>query len=170
MDNEILFTESQRFKQWWLWVILLAINGLFLSGVYKQVIVGQQFGDKPMSNTGLLLATGLILLLTFLLINFRLDTIIKKDGIYVRFFPFHLTFKHYNWNNLTKSFVKEYAAISEYGGWGIRLGPFSKGTAYNVSGNKGLQLEFTTNKKLLIGTKKPDELKETLRKIGQLKQ
>jgi hypothetical protein len=170
MDNEILFTESQKFKQWWLWMILLGINGLFLFGVYKQVIGGQQFGDKPISNTGLLITTGLTLLLTFLFINFRLDTIIKKDGIYVRFFPFHMTFKHYNWNSLTKSFVRQYSAISEYGGWGLRLGLFGKGAAYNVSGNKGLQLEFNNNKKLLIGTNKPDELTEALNKIGQLKQ
>jgi hypothetical protein len=170
MDNEILFTESQRFKQWWLWTILLGINGLFLFGVYKQVIDGQQFGDKPMSNIGLLTTTGMTLLLTFLFINFRLDTIIKKDGIYVRFFPFHMTFKHYNWDNLTKSFVRQYSAISEYGGWGLRFGLFGKGAAYNVSGNKGLQLEFNSNKKLLIGTNKPDELTETLNKIGQLKQ
>ena len=170
MDNEILFTESQKFKQWWLWMILLGINGLFLFGVYKQVIGGQQFGDKPISNTGLLITTGLTLLLTFLFINFRLDTIIKKDGIYVRFFPFHINFKHYNWNSLTKSFVRQYSAISEYGGWGLRLGLFGKGAAYNVSGNKGLQLEFNNNKKLLIGTNKADELTEALNKIGQLKQ
>jgi hypothetical protein len=170
MDNEILFTESQRFKQWWLWMILLGINGLFLFGVYQQVIGGQQFGDKPMSDTELLIITGLTLLLTFLFIKFRLDTIIKRDGIYVRFFPFHMTFKHYNWNNLTKSFVRQYSAISEYGGWGLRFGLFGKGKAYNVSGNKGLQLEFNNNKKLLIGTNKPDELTETLNKIGQLKQ
>ena len=170
MDNEILFTERQRFKQLWLWLILLGINGLFLFGVFKQVINGQQFGDKPMSNTGLLIATGLTLLLTILFINFRLDTIIKKDGIYVRFFPLHLKFKHYSWDSLTKSFVRQYSAITEYGGWGLRLGLFGKGKAYNVSGDKGLQLEFANNKKLLIGTNKPDQLTETLNKIGQLKQ
>ncbi|MEO0075774.1 MAG: hypothetical protein ABIK31_06695 [candidate division WOR-3 bacterium] len=60
--------------------------------------------------------------------------------------------------------------MTEYGGWGLRLGLFGKGTAFSVSGNKGLQLEFTDNKKLLIGTNKLDELTETLKKIGQLKQ
>jgi hypothetical protein len=60
--------------------------------------------------------------------------------------------------------------LTEYGGWGLRLGILGKGTAFNVSGDKGLQLEFIDNKKLLIGTKKPEELTETLNKIGQLKQ
>ncbi|RDC56527.1 hypothetical protein DU508_13150 [Pedobacter chinensis] len=170
MTNEILFTERQKFKQWWLWLLLLGINGLFLFGVFKQVIGGQQFGNKPMSNAGLLATTGLMILLTLLFVNFRLDTNIKKDGVYVRFFPFHLKFKHYSWDTLTKSFVRQYSPLIEYGGWGLRLGLFGKGTAFNVSGDKGLQLEFTNKKKLLIGTNKPDELTETLNKIGQLKQ
>lgn len=170
MDNEVLFSERQKFKQWWLWLILFGINGLFLFGVFKQVIGGQHFGNKPMSNTGLLIATGLTILLTLLFINFHLDTQIKKDGIYVRFFPFHIKFKHYAWDGLTKSYVRQYSAITEYGGWGLRLGLLGKGTAYNVSGSKGLQLEFKTNKKLLIGTNKADELTATLNKIGQLKQ
>jgi hypothetical protein len=169
MDKETVYTESQRFKQWRLWLILLGVNGLLFFGVFKQVIGGQQFGDKPMSNTGLLITTGLTLALIVLFINFRLETIIKKDGIYVRFFPFHLKFKHYTWESLTKSFVRQYSPLTEYGGWGLRLGLFGKGTAFNVSGNKGLQLEFINNKKLLIGTNKPEELNESLSKLGQLK-
>jgi hypothetical protein len=170
VNEEILFTERQRYKQWWLWLILLGVNGLFLFGVFKQVIGGQQFGDKPMSNIELLTVTGLTIVSTILFANFRLDTVIKKDGIYVRFFPFHFQFKNYRWETLTKSFVRQYSPISEYGGWGLRFGFFGKGTAYNISGDKGLQLEFTNNKKLLIGTNKPEELTETLKKIGQLKQ
>ena len=169
MDNEVLFTERQRFKQWWLWLILLGINGLFLFGVFKQVIGEQQFGDKPMSNAGLLITTGLTIALTLLFINFRLDTTIKRDGIYVRFFPFHLKFKYYSWDNLTKSYVRQYSPLTEYGGWGLRLGLFGKGTAFNVSGDKGLQLQFRDNKKLLIGTNKADKLTETLNSIGQIK-
>lgn len=167
--NEILFTERQKFRQWWLWLILLGINSFFLFGVFKQVVYGQQFGNEPMSNTGLIVVSGIVILISLLLLNCRLDTIIKKEGIYVRFFPFHLKFKYYAWDRLIKSFVREYSPISEYGGWGLRLGLFGKGTALNISGNKGFQLEFTDNKKLLIGTNKSDELTETLNKIGQLK-
>ncbi|MBE9601319.1 hypothetical protein [Pedobacter sp. MC2016-24] len=71
---------------------------------------------------------------------------------------------------MTKSFVRKYSPLTEYGGWGIRFGLFGQGNAFNVSGNEGLQLEFNDHTKLLIGTKKPAELTETLNKIGQLKQ
>ena len=168
-DAEILFAESQRFKQWWVWLMLLGFNSLFLFGVYKQVLGGHQFGDKPMSNEGLLFATVFNILLTISFYLFRLKTQIKTDGIYVRFFPFHLSFKHFSWENISKSFVRQYNPLGEYGGWGLRFGLFGKGKAYNVSGDQGLQLVFSDNKKLLIGTQKPEELEETLNEIGQLK-
>lgn len=170
MSDVTLFTESQRFRQWWVWSILAVVNGIFVFGIFKQVIGGQQFGSKPMSDTGLLIMSASMMALTVLFINFRLETIIKEDGIYVRFFPFHLKLKYYPWHSLTKCYVRQYSAISEYGGWGLRINLFGKGTAYNVSGNQGIQLEFINNKKLLIGTGKSDELTATLSKIGQLKQ
>ena len=70
MNNEILFTERQRFKQWWLWLILLGVNGLFLYGTIQQLCLGKEFGDKPMSNLGLLLVSGVPILLTVFFYSF----------------------------------------------------------------------------------------------------
>ena len=168
MDKEIVFSERQRFKQWWLWFILLGVNGLFLFGVFIQVIEKQQFGDKPMSDAGLLIVTALFILFTILFLNFRLETQIKKDGIYVRFFPFHLKFRKYEWREISKCHVRQYRPISEYGGWGLR--GFGKNKAINISGNKGLQLEFVDKRKILVGTNNPKELEDALIKIGQIKE
>lgn len=60
----------------------------FLFGVFKQVIGRQQFGDKPIRNVELLIAKGLTIFLTLLFVSLRLDISIKKDRIYVLFFPF----------------------------------------------------------------------------------
>lgn len=168
MNNDILFSERQQFRQWWIWLILLGISGVLLFGVFQQVFAGRQFGNRPMSNAGLLFTFTLTLFLTVLFFILRLDTQIKQSGIYVRFFPFHVSFKEYPWDTISKSFVRQYNPIGEYGGWGLRLGLFGKGKAYNVSGNKGLQIVFTDNRRLLIGTRKPEELKETLIKLGKL--
>ena len=54
-------------------------------GVYNQLITGHPFGDKPISNTGLLFTAALILVITILVLNMPLDSLIKKDGIYVKF-------------------------------------------------------------------------------------
>lgn len=162
MNGEILFSETQRFKQWWLWLLLIGVNVLMLYGVLSQVVNGQPFGDKPASNGQLLTGAAISLLVTIFVLSIRLDTQIKEDGIYVRFFPLQFSYRFFPWNSLLKCYVRTYNPISEYGGWGLRLGLFGKGTAYNISGNEGLQLEFTNGKKLLLGTQKPQELSEVL--------
>jgi hypothetical protein len=170
MSSEVLFCEKQKFTQWWLWLILLSVNSLLLYAVFKQVISGHPIGDRAVSNYALIVIVAFTVLLTILFLRFTLLTQIRKDGIYVKFFPFHLSFRKYGWEEISKAFVRKYNPITEYGGWGIRFGVIGKGKAFNVSGNEGLQLEFYNKKKLLIGTKKPTELAETLRRIRQYKE
>ena len=170
MDNKILFTESQKFKQWWLWLILLGINGFLLYGFYIQLLIKQPFGDKPMSDNGLIVAVFISILVSLLFYTIKLQTIIKDDGIYYRFFPIHKAFRKFIWDRIKLSFIRKYNPITEYGGWGLRFGLMGMGKAVNISGNKGLQLVLTTNSKILIGTNKPDELNEVLSRIGQIKE
>ena len=58
---------------------LLAINGIFIYGVVLQVFAGRQFGDNPMSDAGLVIVAVLLILLSFLVLSFRLDTRINKE-------------------------------------------------------------------------------------------
>jgi hypothetical protein len=86
----------------------------------------------------------------------NLTTEVRADGIYYRFFPFHLRFHRIAAESLVSYEVRTYKPIKDYGGWGIRYGRGSK--AYNVSGNRGVMLEFSDGKRLLIGSQKPDDL------------
>jgi len=169
MEQDYVYKEIQRFTQWWLWLILVVVNLVFTYGFYKQVIAGQPVGDNPMSDAGVTVAMLVSLLLSVFFYTLRLETLIKDDGIYIRFFPFHLKFKHYPWSRINRSYVHIYSPITEYGGWGLRYGMFGTGTAFNVSGNQGLQLEFVDEKKLLIGTNNPMGLSSALKAIGQLR-
>ncbi|MHA8099091.1 hypothetical protein VR479_07345 [Aquirufa aurantiipilula] len=162
-----LFSETQKFNQWWLWVILVGFCAYFLVMAYKQLFQGIAFGDNPMSNEGLWVTTGIFAAIVMLFLNLKLETYIDSKGIYVRFFPFHLTFKFFAFEELEKSYVRKYSPIWEYGGWGLRYGMFGKGKAFNVSGNQGLQLEFKDGSKLLIGTQKPTEIAEVLTHLGK---
>ncbi|HZK64135.1 MAG TPA: DUF6141 family protein [Puia sp.] len=166
MGTQTFFSEKQRFRQTWLWIILIALDAYFLFAVFKRVIGKNSFGDKPMSNEVLLFTIGTMLFLPLFFYILRLDTEINSNGIYIRFFPFHLSYKKYAWDEIEACFVRQYNPIAEYGGWGIRLGLFGKGRAFNVSGNKGIQLVFKNDKKLLIGTSKPEEALEAIKKAG----
>ena len=169
MENKILFTETQQFRQWWVWLLMILLNGLFLYGIYQQVVLQIPFGTNPTSNEGLYIGFAIILTLTLLFWVMKLQTIVKEDGIYVKFFPFHFRYKKYAWDNLSKVYVREYSPITEYGGWGIRFGLFGKGNAYNVKGNQGLQLEIPGKTNLLIGTQQPEVLKAILTQLEQYK-
>jgi len=45
------------------------------------------------------------------------------------------------------------------------MGGKKAGVAYNISGNMGLQLELKNGKKILLGTRKPTELEDVLKKV-----
>jgi hypothetical protein len=170
MESEILFSENQRFSQWWLWLLLIGINGMMLYGIMQQVIFGKPFGDRPGSDAELFIAGAIAGLILVLFISLKLETRITKEGVYVRFRPFHHSFRYYSWASLSKSYIRKYSPILEYGGWGLRYGFYGKGSALNVSGNKGLQLMTIEGKKMLIGTRMPEEITETLKKLNQLKE
>ena len=168
MTTDNLFSERQRFRQIWLWLLIAGVNGIFIYGMISQVYLGHTFGNRPMSNTGLVIATLTMLLIPTLFLLLRLDTAIKQDGIYYRFLPFQFAYKRISWDRISKCFVREYNPIIEYGGWGLRIGLFGKGQAFNVSGNKGLQLIYDNGKRFLLGTQKPEEIKNVLQQLGQL--
>ena len=170
MDNSILYKEKQRFNQWWIWLIIIVVNSVFIYGVFQQIFNGKPFGDKPMSNVSLLIINITFFILSLLFITFNLETIIKADGIYIRFFPIHRKLKFLPWTSLSKVYLRTYSPLKEFGGSGFRYSLTGKGKAYNVSGNNGLQLEFENGKKLLIGTKNPEELLNVLKSLNKVKE
>ena len=94
---------------------------------------------------------------------FKLTTRIDEKGVYYKFFPFHFSLKLISWNEISKAYIRTYNPISDYGGWGLKGGwSKSKGKALNVSGDIGMQLVLKNGKKLLIGTKKENEIKRVL--------
>ncbi|RXK49738.1 DUF6141 family protein [Aquirufa rosea] len=161
-EEQILFTETQRFRKWWIWLILLGVFSSVALGAYRQIQMGIKMGDRPMSDEGIV---SLVISIIFIIVLFyviKLETKITSDGIYLRFFPFHWQFKYYPFENMEKVYVRKYSALLEYGGWGIRYGIFGSGKAFNVSGNQGLQMEMKQGRKVLIGTNKPEELSQIL--------
>ena len=166
-DKEILFKENQRFRQWWIWLPLAVIDVFICYKGFLQLFKNEPFGDHPFDNFGLLFLLCFMLLFNWFFFILRLETAFTKEGIYVRFFPFHLKFKFIDWNIIRQAFIRKYKPLIEYGGWGLRYG-FGR-TAYNISGNEGLQLEYGESSKLLIGTQKAEEMKLALERLGLLR-
>ena len=166
MKNDILFSENQRFSQWWIHTLTIGVFIFASYALIRQVILHHPFIDNPISDKGLIGSWISSLLINFLLFGIRLQTRIKNDGIYIRFFPFMLSFRHYAWDEFSACYVRQYSPLAEFGGWGYRFG--AGGKAFNISGNKGLQMIFKNNKRLLVGTQKPLELENTLSSLGKI--
>jgi len=162
MKNYQGFSETQKFRQWWLWFLFAGIKGVMGFFIVTQVLFGKPFGSKVFDNIFLLIGFLFMLILSLLFFILKLETRISDSGIDVRFFPIQLKFRHYNWEELDQVYLREYSPLSEFGGWGMRYSFLGKGRALNVSGKTGLQLVFKDGRKLLIGTQKSFEIEQLL--------
>ncbi|WP_406656987.1 DUF6141 family protein [Methanolobus sp. ZRKC2] len=156
-EDIIFFREQQKFDQLWLWLLVLLPVAIVWYGAIQQLVFGEAFGNNPTSDNGVLFLLVIFgVLLPVFMLSIRLITEVRSSGLYIRFYPFHLSFKKYQFESIKSYEVCQYNPLRDYGGWGIRFGP--KGRAYNVSGNKGVLLEFRNGKKLMVGSQNPDEL------------
>ncbi len=168
-----LFYEKQELRERTM-ALILPLAGVFLIGFFvyamvRQLVLGKPFGDEPMSDTFLIffgvfyiVLGGLLVMLFF---KGRLITEVRPDGLFVRFHPFHRRFKHYRPDDLAGYDAVTYRPIRDFGGWGIRVGP--RGRAYNISGNRGVQLEFKNGKRLMLGSRKPEAMVTAIQSIAR---
>ena len=154
-----MFSETQRFTQWWLWLVLLVSWGALIYALAT---------EPPQSTLSYIISYGLGLLLPLLFCQMKLKTRIEAEGIYVRFFPFHFREKFYAWDSISACYVRDYSPLKEYGGWGIKYSFNGNGLVYNVAGSVGLQLNFKEGEPVLIGTQKEEEIKAKLVEMGRL--
>ena len=155
-----IFKETQRFTQTWLMVLLV------ISAIVPLIFISKEyFKDKSMTLQEYLTTLAIVFVSLGFIFFFKLTTRIDEFGVHYQFFPFHFSFKKIAWENIEKAYVRNYDAITEYGGWGLKGRLFwkkSKGTAVNVSGNTGLQLELKNGKKILIGTQQKENIIQTI--------
>lgn len=102
--------------------------------------------------------------------SLKLVTEVREDGLYVRFYPLHSSFRNFPFESIWNFEALTYSPIRDYGGWGIRCGP--KGDAYNTSGNRGVLFELVEGnrtRRLMIGSQTPEKLALTVRQGMELK-
>lgn len=166
-DKRVTFYEVQRFRQKWLLAFLYAISLsiiiVFGYGMIKQLVFGHPWGSRPMPDTGLVIVGPLMILLgigiSWLFHAMKLVTEVQEDGISINYFP--LTWQKILFRDIVTCQALTYNPILDYGGWGIRYGWKKK--AYNVSGNRGVQLELANGKRLMIGSQRPEELAKAIK-------
>ena len=167
------YSEIQRFRQPWLWSILItvwiSVIGTFGFVVNRQLVQDISNGNSSLNDSGLkaslILAIVLVTALLVLFARAKLSTQIDKKFISYKFYPLHRSYRKIAWNSVVKCEVVTYQPVSQYGGWGIRAG--KNGKVFSVSGNRGLQIVLRTGERILIGTTKANELSMAINNLNK---
>ncbi|MGD9347905.1 MAG: DUF6141 family protein [Candidatus Aminicenantes bacterium] len=155
--NDVLFREVQRFRQLWIWVFVIFLMVLAWYSFIQQIVSKVPFGTRPAPDLvviGMWILFGLIF--PVMVYTAGLTTEVRGDGIHIRFIPFHRRFRTMPLEAIQSYEARTYRPLKEYGGWGIRYG--AEGKAYNVSGNRGVQLFLLSGRKILLGSQHPEGL------------
>lgn len=152
MKRPLKHIESQSFNQWWIWLLLVVFNVLFIIAFVLQIFLDIPFGNKPAPDgvivACLIFSIGILVLFRLI----KLKTTIDSLSIKIAFGG--MIKKKIEWNQIERYEIVDYGYV---GGWGIRYS-VKYGKIYSTGGSKGLFIVTKTGKKLVIGTKKPNEL------------
>jgi len=172
-QETLYFREVQTMRQRWLWilVILSCAGGIagtvfalsaILSGRFQtsDAMSGQH--TIPVVLVGVVGLAACVGTPVFLYLA-RLITEVRHDGFYVQYWPVHLSPRCIPLENVTRIAAVTYDPIGQYGGWGIRW--TWKGKAYNAGGNRGVRIDYTNGRHLLIGSQRPDELAAAVARV-----
>lgn len=158
------YIEIQRPHLFWMSLFALIVPGMAICAIVVQVVMGRPFGNHPAPDFVLYLVLIIGLFTSWLVFRFKLLLQVDKEGIHYAFKPLHRKNELLKWEEIDKCYVRKYKPMREYGGWGWRYG-CRGGRAFNMSGNMGLQIETKDGKKILIGTRRPDELQKVIMEL-----
>ena len=160
------FEEVQGLWRPLLWVVMavvaLTVVIVFACETLPQVHAGRPWGPavlEDLAALGVILAT-LGIILPLLLSRFRLRVRVEPNHLQVHWVPF--IYKSIPLTRITRWQAVTYRPLRDFGGWGIRRAWNGSIWAYTISGNRGVRLEFTEGKPLLIGSQRAEELAAAL--------
>lgn len=154
------FREEQRFKQWWIWLLILGLAAFSWWGFIQQIVLGQPYGSNP--------GPDWVIWLTFLLVGIgmpwlfaamRLIVTVREDHITIRYKPF--TTRRIGFEEIESFEDRTYKPIKEYAGWGIK-GWSVERMSYSVSGKEGVELTLCDGNRVMIGSRKAGQLAEAI--------
>ncbi len=164
-----IFSEQQRFRQPLPWLIIgiaicfsfISVGQVFFAAFSKEASeLPSGYETKVATMVGVVVLNLLVLLL---FLTAKLSVEVRRSGLFIKFFPFHKKWRPISLDGAVSSEHVTYSPIIDYGGWGIRYG-FKK-KAYNISGKKGVRINFQNAHHVLIGSRNGDQLQSAIDSI-----
>jgi len=159
----IEFMEMQKFRQKWIILIVGVIALLSWWAFIQQIVFESPFGSNPAPDYVIYILLAIFgIALPLFIFGYRMETVVNADFILVKMTL--LGKRLIQIDEIKECYAREYRPIMEYGGWGWRWSP-SMGVAYNVTGNKGVQLKLKNGRMILIGSQRPEQLAERINNL-----
>jgi hypothetical protein len=151
----VLFEERQRFVNRVVAFVLLGLLLLATLFAWQDLRAHLPAGRQ----LTMFLPVALVAILLFL----ELHVTVRDAGVHIRMLPFaNRTIAP---AHIARWEARTYRPIREYGGWGVRFGP--RGRAYNVSGDRGVELTLDNGKRVLIGSQRSEDLAAAIGRIAK---
>ena len=151
-----LYKETQKLGYNGIWFAVLT---LFLLALYAFM----QLAAMGFNQLLLIAMFPSILLLFYLLTllkRFRLEIEVSPKALEFQFYPSQKEVQVIEWKFVKDVEKRSYSAFRHFGGWGVRYGEMR---AFTLGGNEGVELTFSNGRKLLLGSKNPDDLYRAVR-------
>jgi len=168
------FEETQYFRNHrFIWILLIG-SGLvmmipLLSGVYVQFVKGEPWGDKPMTDTGLIIFL-LVMILVYagvmaLVLSMKLEVKVDHEGINVRFFPLKPNWRTIKKHEIAKFDFHRKRSLFKTGGLGYHRNFFSKTESMSIVWGPYLLIELKNKYRLILGTQNYEGLQHAMNKL-----
>jgi hypothetical protein len=139
MTAEPSYVDVQRFPRLW-------VGGLVgAAGVFVALVA-------PFS----ILSWAILVVVAAFVFAITLRTEVRADGIHVKFWPIHRSFRHVPWSDIERVEAIEYNSLTRAGGWGLRM--TANEVTYNVGGSEGVSIERDGKRDVLLGSGRAEEL------------
>ncbi len=145
-----LFHEEQDFRGSRAVYFMAVVFALLAAGFFGLMFA---LGTMIWSAVAILASAGAVVVA--LLVFSKMTTVVDAAGVHVRYFPYLR--KTFPLADVVAWEVRTYSPV-EYGGWGVRGFPGRYGWAYNVSGNRGVEIEFVDGNRLMLGSQRAEAL------------
>lgn len=153
------FEEIQRFPPWWIGAVIALLAAIAWWAFLQQLVFDRPFGNEPGSDTGVLvawIACGLVL--PALIASMSLRVTVDADELVIRWRP--IWRRRVLLADVRSAEPISYRPFRDCGGWGIKRGLGA--WCYTISGDRGVMIELRDRRRLLVGSRRAEELAEVL--------
>lgn len=162
--KDVLFSENQRFRLLWV-KIVIGIAAIGAAGPMLYHLFSGQISSVPLhALVNTIVPVVLIVAIVFLFNLLELRIRVVPTAVLYKFHPIQRKWHQINADAIISCKQVTYHPLREYGGWGIRYSS-KKGSAYNVSGNKGVRIEKKNGQKIMLGSQQSEALDKAVKQI-----